>query len=113
MSAAAIVTIAAIALVVLVIAIYLITLARVLSDLSTKLVTVIGAVAEIAEKTEPVGPAVSSISGDLEAAREALDDLLVSKLGRDGAAALLASVDPLAEGADRAPGARPALDSEE
>ena len=96
MDAAAVVTIAIATVVVLVLAAYLIAVIRVLVDTSGKLTTVIAAVGAIVQKTEPVEPVVRSINGSLTKAQDVLMSLLESKAGDQGAADLIASVDPLA-----------------
>ncbi len=98
MPTAAIVTIIIAVVVVLVLAAFLLTIARVLVDVHKKLEAgVIAAVGTIVEKTAPVNGVVQSIDGNLGSARDTLSSLLESKVGADGAARLVASVDPLAE----------------
>ncbi len=96
MPAAAIATIILAVVVVLVLAIALLAIARVLVDVNKQLGAVIGAVGEITARTEPVNDVVGSIDTDLGTARDVLTSLLESKVGADGAAELIASVDPLA-----------------
>lgn len=97
MPAAGMVTIALAVVVILVLAGFLLQVARVLVDVHRKLGTVIDAVATIASQAKPVEPVVRSIDENLATGREVLGSLLESKLGADGAAQLVASVDPLAE----------------
>lgn len=97
MTPAAIVTIVAAVLVVLTLAVFLIAIARVLVAIDTGLGTVIGAVGEIATRTEPVEYVVDSLNSNLGKASDLLTGLLVSKVGADGATALVASVDPLGQ----------------
>jgi len=99
MTTAAIVTIVAVVLVVLVLAAFLLSIARVLAGVDTTLAAVITAVGTIATKTEPVGYVVSSLNSNLETASGALSSLLESKVGAEGAATLVRSVDPLGAGA--------------
>lgn len=97
MPAAAVVTIIAVVVVVLVLAGFLLTTARVLVHVNRQLEAVLAAVGTIASTTKAVNPAVRSIDSDLGTARDILASLLESKVGADGAAQLVASVDPLAE----------------
>jgi len=97
MPAAAVVTIIAAVVVVLVLAGFLLTIARVLVQVNRQVEAIIAAVGTIAAETKPVNPAVRSIDDNLGAARDVLTSLLESKVGADGAAQLVASVDPLAE----------------
>jgi hypothetical protein len=97
MPAAAVVTIIAAVVVVLVLAGFLLTIARVLVQVNRQVEAIIAAVGTIAAETKPVNPAVRSIDDNLGAARDVLSSLLESKVGADGAAELVASVDPLAE----------------
>ena len=97
MPAPAIVLIILVVVIVLVLAGFLLTIAKVLLDVNKRLGAVIGAVGTIASRTEPVNPAVQSINSNLGTARDVLTSLLVSKVGANGAAQLVASVDPLAE----------------
>ena len=97
MPAAAVVTIIAAVVVVLVLAGFLLTIARVLVHVNRQVEAIIAAVGTIATETKPVNPAVRSIDDNLGAARDVLTSLLESKVGADGAAQLVASVDPLAE----------------
>jgi hypothetical protein len=110
MSAAAAVTIIAAVLIVLALAAYLIAISLVLKDITSKLGVVIGAVGTIAAKTEPVEPVVGSINRNLGAAKDLLNGLLVSKVGAQAAADIIASVDPLGAGGNGggAPAAAPA-----
>jgi len=98
MPAAAVVTIILAVVVVLVLAFFLLATARVLARVNTQLAAVIDAVGTIATRTEPVDSVVRSINSNLATARDVLSSLLVSKVGSDGAADLIASVDPLAQG---------------
>ncbi|MEJ7787803.1 MAG: hypothetical protein WKF96_23620 [Solirubrobacteraceae bacterium] len=97
MPAAAVVTIIAAVVVVLVLAGFLLAVARVLLGINRELEAVIGTVGTITSRTAPVNSVVGSISGNLATAEDGLTSLLASKLGADGAARLVASVDPLAE----------------
>ncbi len=98
MPAAATVTIVLAVVVVLVLAVFLITTARVLVGVDKSLEAVLAAVGTIRAKTEPVNGVVESINTNLDSARDVLGSLLERKVGADGAAELVASVDPLAEG---------------
>ncbi len=102
MTTVAIVTIIAAVLVVLVLAAFLLTIARVLAGVDTTLAAVITAVGTIAAKTEPVGYVVDSLNSNLATASGALSSLLESKVGAEGAATLVRSVDPLGAGAEAA-----------
>jgi len=97
MSAPALVTIAAAVVVILVLAVFLLAVMRVLVGVNRTLKTVIGAIETVSSKTEPVDSLVRSIDGNLASARDTLNGLLQSKVGADGAAELVASVDPLAQ----------------
>jgi len=97
MSAAAIVTIILAVVVILVLAVSLLAVARVLVGVNGQLGSVIASVGKIATMTEPVNPVVKSIDGNLGTARDVLTSLLVSKVGVEGAAELVASVDPMAD----------------
>jgi len=96
MPAAAVVTILAAVIIIVVLAVFLLAIARVLADVNRQLGTVIGAVGEIAARTKPVEGVVVSINRNLAAAASTLTGLLDSKVGAQGAAELVASVDPLA-----------------
>jgi len=97
MPAAAVLTIIAAVVVIVVLAVFLLTIARVLLGVNRQLEAVIASVGTIATKTEPVNGVVRSITGNLGSAADELSSLLESKVGADGAAELVASVDPLAE----------------
>ena len=97
MPAAGYVTVALAVVVVLVLAAFLLGIARVLIDVNKRLDNVIGAVGSIASATEPVDGVVRSINGNLATARDVLNGLLESKVGANGAAELVASVDPMVE----------------
>lgn len=97
MPAPAIATIVLAVVVVLVLAGFLLAIARVLLDVHRKLGPVIEAVGMIASQAKPVDPVVRSITGNLATAQDGLSSLLESKVGVDGAAQLVASVDPLAK----------------
>lgn len=103
MTTAAVVTIIAVVLVVLVLAAFLLTIARVLAGVDKTLGAVITAVGTIATKTEPVEDVVDSLNRNLDTASGALTSLLESKVGAEGAATLVRSVDPLGAGAAPAP----------
>ena len=94
MEAAAAVTILGVAIAVIAIAVYLLAVIRVLRDIHAKLNIIISAVVRIITQTEPVAPVVGSINANLSKARNLLEGLLVSKLGAQGAAELVASVSP-------------------
>ena len=94
---AAVVTIIVAAVIILVLAVFLLTIARVLVGVRKSLEGVIVAVGTIRAKTEPVNGVVESINTNLGGARDTLTSLLERKVGADGAAELVASVDPLAE----------------
>lgn len=97
MPAPAIATIVLAVVVVLVLAGFLLAIARVLLDVHRKLGPVIEAVGMIASQAKPVDPVVRSITSNLATAQGGLSSLLESKVGVDGAAQLVASVDPLAK----------------
>ena len=108
MPAAAVVTIIAAVVVILVLAAFLLAIVRVLVGVNRTLGTVTGAVDTIISKTQPVDSVVRSIDGNLATARDVLSSLLESKVGADGAAQLVASVDPLAQApAERKPQSAP------
>jgi hypothetical protein len=112
MSAAAAVSIFAAVVVVLVLAGFLLAIARVLAGVSKQLDVVIGAVGEIAARTAPVTGVVDSINNNLSASADLLTGLLVSKVGAEGAANLIASVDPLATNGAAPPPPRPTVTAE-
>ena len=87
MPAAAIVTLIAVALTVLALAFYLVYVALMLRHVSFTLGTIIAGLRAIAHQTEPLEPVVAEINQDLAEVQGALDQLLESKLGADGAKA--------------------------
>lgn len=103
MHAAALVTILLSAIVAVALVTMLVAIARVLVGVDRQLGVVVDAVGAIIVATEPVAEVVASIDRDLDVSQAGLAALLERKAGgAAAAAALVASVDPLAAPA-RAP----------
>ncbi len=94
MPAAGIVLLVAVVLIVGAAAAYLLPTIAALVQIRRRLDDAIAAVGELLAKTEPVAPVVRDINGNLDAAVDALEGLLVKKAGVDDAVGLVESLYP-------------------
>src|SRR3954453_10392700 len=97
MSAAAVVLVVIVVLIVLALVYYLVSVIFELRKITKGLDTTIAAVVEIIEKSEPVNAIVADINGNLDAAVDALEGLLVKKAGLPDAMGLLEGLYPGAQ----------------
>src|SRR3954470_5540887 len=97
MSAAAVVLVVIVVLIVLALVYYLVSMIFELRKITKGLDTTIAAVVEIIEKSEPVNAIVADINGNLDAAVDALEGLLVKKAGLPDAMGLLEGLYPGAQ----------------
>src|SRR3954453_10080052 len=99
MSAAAVVLVVIVVLIVLALVYYLVSVIFELRKITKGLDTTIAAVVEIIEKSEPVNAIVADINGNLDAAVDALEGLLVKKAGLPDTMGLLEGLYPGAKAA--------------
>jgi hypothetical protein len=97
MSGAGIVLIVAVVLIVLALVYYLVSVIVQLRRITAGLDTTIAAVVEIIDKSKPVNDIVADINGNLDAAVDALEGLLVKKAGLPDAMGLLEGLYPGAQ----------------
>src|SRR3954469_25532733 len=94
MSAAGVVLLVIVVLIVLALVYYLVSVIFQLRKISAGLDTTIAAVVEIIEKSKPVNEIVADINGNLDAAVDALEGLLVKKAGLADAMGLVEGLYP-------------------
>src|SRR3954467_5498893 len=97
MSAAAVVLVVIVVLIVLALVYYLVSVIFELRKITKGLDTTIAGAVEIIEKSEPVNAIVAAINGNLGAAVDALEGLLVKKAGLADAMGLLEGLYPGAQ----------------
>src|ERR1700755_3473422 len=99
MSAAATVLVIIVVLIVLALVYYLMAVIFQLRKITNGLDTTIAAVVQIIEKSKPVNDVVADINGNLDAAVDALEGLLVKKAGLSDSMGLLEGLYPGAKAA--------------